>query len=303
MAEQWIDSHVHLVDFVQRPADADELSEELAASGVERAVVFGVPLKKKWAMAEPIRPHYYLDDNAECHYHSLTDVTALETADALAAEGIATAPLVCGFDPTDLLAIEHLEFVWAKSDRWAGVGELMMRHDDLTNLTVGEVPSPDHPAMDPVLDFCADHSVPVSLHHDASSPLRPGEHEYLPKLENALRRHPSTSVVWCHGGVARGIAPTGQVSMLTGLLARHRNLTVELSWVLLDHIVDDDGVNPEWVRLVETYPDRFVVGSDTVAHAQTVRGRGRQIGRLGQALCRSTRARVLIGNAADLWFR
>lgn len=304
MSEHWIDAHVHLVDFVQRSADIDDLWGAFADCGVERAVVFGVPVKKKWSLAEPVRPTYYLDDNAECHYHSLTDLLTLEVATELESRGgIRTAPLVCGFDPTDQLAIEHLELVWSRSDRWAGVGEVMMRHDDLTNLTVGEVPAPDHPAMDDVLAFCGERQVPLSLHHDAGAPARPGDHEYTASLENALRRHRSTPIVWCHAGVSRRVEPVDQVNLLRDLLPRHANLTVELSWVLLDHIVDASGAHPDWVALVDAFPERFVVGSDTVARGATIRDRARQILRFGDALAPRTRDRVLVSNATSLWFR
>jgi hypothetical protein len=45
----------------------------LDRAGVDRAVVFGMAVKKKWAVYEPRQPDYYLDDNAPCIYHSLTD--------------------------------------------------------------------------------------------------------------------------------------------------------------------------------------------------------------------------------------
>lgn len=104
----------------------------LKAAHTERAVVFGLPVKKKWSTAEPLKPSYYLDDNAPCQYHSLTDVLVLDALESLdTADGLRVAPLACGFDPTDRLAVEHLESVWARSDRWAGVGEVLLRHDDL----------------------------------------------------------------------------------------------------------------------------------------------------------------------------
>lgn len=50
---RWIDAHVHLVDFVQRSADVGELRSALIDCGVDRAVAFGMPVKKKWSHAEP----------------------------------------------------------------------------------------------------------------------------------------------------------------------------------------------------------------------------------------------------------
>ncbi|MDF3311991.1 amidohydrolase family protein [Rhodococcus sp. T2V] len=236
-------------------------------------------------------------------YHSLTDATVLDVLPDLESDGVLeVAPLVCGFDPTDLLAIEHLEFVWGRSDRWAGVGEVMLRHDDLTNLTSGEVPSPDHVAMDAVLDFCAQNDAPISLHHDSSSVGMPDRHEYAESLERALDRHPSTSVVWCHAGVSRQVDPSGQLDLVRRMIERHRNMTVELSWVLLDRIADENGADEDWVRLVAREPDRFVVGTDTVARADTVDTRGAQIRTFLSALPESAAERVAFRNAEALWF-
>jgi predicted TIM-barrel fold metal-dependent hydrolase len=154
---------------------------------------------------------------------------------------LTVAPLVGGFDPTDRPR-GRIEFVWNRTGRWAGVGEVMFRHDDLTSLTVGEVSSPDHAAMDDVLAFCSEKEVPISIHHDSASMGLPGRHEYIGALERALERHRSTSVVWCHAGVSRRVGPNGQLDLVRELLLRHPNLTVELSWVLLDRIVDGPDV-------------------------------------------------------------
>jgi hypothetical protein len=302
-SRSWIDTHVHLVDFLQAPADTAELRDALVRNGARRAVVFGLPVKKKWSVAEPVRPDYYLDDNAPCHYHSLTDATVLDLLPDLEAEGqLEVAPLICGFDPTDKLAIDHLEFVWSRSDRWAGVGEVMFRHDDLTNLTLGDVPAPDHEAMDAVLDFCAQRKVPISLHHDSASPGLPDRHEYVGKLENALDRHPTTSVVWCHAGVFRRTRPSNQLDLVRQLIERHARLTIELSWVLLDHITDGTDTDPDWIALLARHPDRFVVGSDTVASADTVDTRARQIHALLEALPDPAARCVAEDNAQALWF-
>lgn len=301
---KWTDTHVHIVDFLQRPADCDGLVRSLRDGGAERAVVFGLPVKKKWSTAEPLKPSYYLDDNAPCHYHSLTDVLVL---DALAvfdeASDLQVAPLICGFDPTDRLAIEHLEAVWSRSDRWAGVGEVLLRHDDLTNLTRGETPVADHPAMDNVLSFCADKQVPISVHHDSSSAGRPSEHEYIEPFENAIRKHRATRIVWCHAGVSRRVHPDDQIDLVETLLSRHRNLTVELSWIILDAIVDGGGdVNPDWRALICKFTDQFVVGSDSIADPDMITHRAGQIDRLLQALPPSVARAVGTDTAGELWF-
>ncbi|MFJ6095769.1 amidohydrolase family protein [Williamsia muralis] len=301
---QWTDTHVHVVDFLQRPADCAGLIRSLRDGGAERAVVFGLPVKKKWSTAEPLKPSYYLDDNAPCHYHSLTDVLVLDSLATFdEAPGFTVAPLICGFDPTDRLAVDHLEAVWARSDRWAGIGEVLLRHDDLTNLTRGETPVADHLAMDNVFGFCADKKVPISVHHDSSSAGRPSEQEYVEPFENAIRRHRTTRIVWCHAGVSRRVHPDGQIELVESLLSRHHNLTVELSWILLDSVVHGDGgVHPDWRTLICKFADRIVVGSDSVADPNTISDRATQIDQLLRALPGSVAQAVATDTAGELWF-
>ena len=275
----WTDCHVHLVDFLAEQADVPDLVRAFAAAGVDRAVVTGLPVRKRWSVAEPRRPSYYLDGSDSVAYDSATDRSVLDLVPLLESTGdLQVAPLVCGFDPTDRLAVEHVERVWALSPRWAGVGELLLRHDDLTNLTQGETPVADHPALDDVLDFCAGRDVPVSVHHDSASRGRPSEHEYLPPFEAMLDKHSDVTVVWCHGGSSRGIRPHDQVGLVADLLSRYPRLVVDVSWVLLDQVVDGDGqVDPRWCELVVSRPDRFVLGSDAVASPGTVTDRARQV--------------------------
>jgi hypothetical protein len=298
-----VDAHVHLVDFLQHGEGAEAFLTAMDAAGVDRAVVFGMAVKKRWAASEPRRPGYYLDDNSGCYHFSLTDaLVANELRDLAPDRRARLAPTVCGFDPTDLLAIEHLERVWVSYDGWAGIGELLLRHDDLTNLTPGEPASIAHPALDPVLDFARDRDVPVAVHHDSSSAGRPGEHEYVPELSSVLGRHPGTTVVWCHAGISRRVEPKGQAGVLAELLAAHPRLHVDLSWAVVDHVVPGGQPDAAWVRLLDDRPDRFVLGSDVFGRPD---GMGPALARFSpllDALAPTTRTAVAGGNAARLWF-
>lgn len=301
----FVDAHVHVVDFLQTAPTAAQFCAGMRAAGVERAVVFGLPVKKKWPINEPRRPGYYLDGNSPCLYYSLTDELVATLHDGLpAATAQRVAPMLCGFDPTDQLAIEHVELLWSRHECWRGIGEVMLRHDDLTNMTHGENPSAAHPALDPVFDFAAQRGCPVSVHHDSSSPGRAGEHEYVDQLDTMLARHPATTVVWCHAGVSRRIEPRGQSKVVADLLDAHRGLHIDLSWVLLDHLVDADTgqVDPSWEETILRRPDRFVVGSDQVGDpADWPRLAGR-VRRLLDRLPATVRDVVAEGNAGRLWW-
>ncbi|GAA4547705.1 amidohydrolase family protein [Pseudonocardia xishanensis] len=305
-----VDAHVHGVDFLQRVLPADELQAVLAGpDGPAGVVLFGLPMKKKWAQSEPRTPHYYLDGNDPCSYFPLTDQLVadlyLQLPDDLRAR---VAPTVCGFDPTDRLAVEHLEWAFDRYPFWAGIGEVMLRHDDLTNLTAGEHPTASHPALDAVFDFARRHDRPLALHHDSASAGRPAEHEYVPQLGAMLDRHPRTTVVWCHAGVARRIEPHDQAALVDELLDAHPGLHIDVSWSLLDRIVgpDEDGrsrqVDPDWVRLIDRHPDRFVLGSDSVAQLDDLRPLHGRLSRLVDAVHPAHRDALAHGNAERLWF-
>lgn len=53
---------------------------------------------------------------------------------------------------------------------------------------------------------------------------------------------------------------------LARMLEAYPNLYVDLSWsVLTPYLLDEAGKpRPEWLKLVERFPDRFMLGSDVV---------------------------------------
>ncbi len=299
-----IDSHVHLVDFLQHGLPPQDFVHGLDQAGVDGAVIFGMAVKKKWAVHEPREPSYYLDDNAPCSYYSLTDQHVADFVLELAEDQRRwLAPLVCGFDPTDLLAVQDLERIWHKYPFWRGVGELLLRHDDLTNLTHGEPGRINHPALDPVLDFCREHDCPVSVHQDSSSPGRPQEREYVVEMEEALNRHPHTTVVWCHAGADRRLNPHGYADLAGEMLRQYPNLIFDLSWVLLDKaICPDNRPVSEWLSLIGRHPDRFVLGSDITGRLDGLPGRTEQFTALLEALDPTARDQLAHRNAQRLWF-
>ena len=75
-------------------------------------------------------------------------------------------------------------------------------------------------------------------------------------LEILYKHNPKVRVIWAHTGFS---TPTAQVE---ALLKRYPSLLCELSY--RSGITDAQGkLTPEWRALFTTYPDRFLVGSDT----------------------------------------
>jgi predicted TIM-barrel fold metal-dependent hydrolase len=94
---------------------------------------------------------------------------------------------------------------------------------------------------------------------------------YLAEVEEPLRNHPHTRFIWAHAGTSKEIH-RHQVQMdfllptLSRLLEAYPNLYIDLSWSMLTpYLLDDAGQpRPEWVQLVERFPERFMLGSDVV---------------------------------------
>lgn len=299
-----VDAHVHLVNFLQHVGEPHDLLHALDAAGAATAVVCGLPVKKKWATSEPMRPTSYLDDNAPCATYELTDELVAGFVAALPPDQRGRlAPLICGFDPTDLLAVEHVERMIGRHDGWRGVGELLLRHDDLTNLTYGETARAGHPALDPVLDLCRERTWPVSVHQDSSSAGRWDAFEYVGELREMLDRHESTTVVWCHAGASRRVKPGEHVAMVRDMLASYRRLHVDLSWAVYDELVTrDEQLDPRWVELVSDFPDRFVIGSDVFGSFKELPDKLDRFDLLLDRLADQDAALVAHGNAERLWF-
>lgn len=302
-----IDSHLHVVDFLQRPMAVQEVREALDANG-EGLVLFGLPVKKKWALSEPEKPTYYLDDNAPCGTYPLSDVLVAELVVQVEAALPVTrrgqlAPAICGFDPTDRLAADHVELMISRYDGWSGIGEVLLRHDDLTEITHGENARASHCALDGILDVCAQRGWPFTFHQDASSAGRSGQREYVGEVRAMLDRHPDVSQVWAHAGSSRRIEPDDHPALIAEMLDAHPALHIDLSWVVLDRIVvESKRIAPDWRDLILRHPERFVLGSDAFGSLDGLAGSIKQREQLLGGLPAKERDLLAVGNARRLWW-
>lgn len=261
------DVHFHLVDFLQRSDGIEAAVRAMDRTGVERAAISGMPVVKKWNAADPRRPLYYLEDDAPAYWYSATDVLVARAVESLSEDDRARFhPFICGFNGTDMNAVDHIKRMieWYPG-LWHGIGEVMGRHDDLTALTYGETARADHPALDIVYDFAAENDLPVLVHQNISS-VRIREPLYLHEMENAVRDHPKTRFIWAHCGISRRIEVPTLTQEIRRMLRTYPNLWADLSWVVFEEYICPDGVpSPDWVAMLNEFPDRFIIGSDKVA--------------------------------------
>lgn len=298
-----IDTHLHFVDFWQDSDGMKKLLNAMDKAGIKKAVVAGLPLTKKWEASEPDPPHYYLDDNAKCYYFTSTDEILARAYQALSEKSKKRiAPMLCGFNPTDKNAVHHVDRKLKENNFWKGIGEILCRHDDLTNLTMEETSRANHPALFPIYELAASKNLPILIHHNSTSVGLHDKFEYLHEMTIALASFPKTRFVWAHGGLSRRIFHKNYTKMLDEVLKMYKNLHVDISWVGYDEVICEN-LKPKvhWVKLIEKYPDRFLIGSDTVGHFENL---GRTIARYNNLLGilkPKTRARITQENAEHVW--
>jgi hypothetical protein len=313
------DCHVHLLDFLQngdfyvngkfikggtlnqplRPGYRIEaLLKMMDYAHVSQALVMGMPFVKKWSANDPARGRYYLDNDSPVTLARETDYTIAEaildyrkmsSTDKGKGDQLRRIhPFVCGFDATDLGSVDRItKTIKLYPGVFKGIGEVMSRHDDLTNLTSDDRPSADHPALRRIYDFAGLHGMPVSIHHNMA-PISPSgafsRPAYLKELVTCFEQHPKTKFIWCHAGVSRRIIVKDLPGILDSVLTPHKDhVYIDLSWVLLEDYIYKDLAS--WVALIKKYPDNFIIGSDNVGslrnYVSTIRAHDKLLGAIG----------------------
>jgi len=261
-----VDAHLHFLNFVQETAGMDLFFNAMNDTGVTESVVIGMPVVKKWDEGDAKRPTYYLDNDSRTYWYSATDfLVARAVLDLPKDKQARLHPFICGFNSADQNAVDHVERMLALYPNfWQGIGEVFLRHDDLTALTYGDVPRATSSAFGRLLDLAAARDLPMLVHSDIG-PARLEHPDYLGEIESAIRTHPNTRVIWAHAGISRRIVIANHTDILRRMLGQYRNLTIDLSWVIFEQELAPGGaLDRKWVSLIEEYSGRFVIGSDTV---------------------------------------
>jgi len=266
------DAHLHYVDFFQETAGMDKLLKAMADNRVEHVMISGIPVAKKWHEDEPKRPRYYAGDDADAYWYSATDVIVAAAVSKLAPEQRQYLhPFLSGFNPNDKNSEIHIQrMLDLYPGLWQGIGEVFTRHDDLTALTSGDTPRANNEAMMGIYHLAAKNDLPVLVHSNITS-KRERNPLYLAEIEEPLRNHPHTRFIWAHAGTSMEIhRHQTQLDFLlptvNRMLEAYPNLYIDLSWsVLTPYLLDEAGKpRPEWLALVERFPERFMLGSDVV---------------------------------------
>ena len=73
---------------------------------------------------------------------------------------------------------------------WRGIGEIMCRHDDLTNMLLSkEIPRVNHPGLFPIFEFAIANDIPCLVHHNSDRVGdNDGNFEYIHEVEVVLKK-------------------------------------------------------------------------------------------------------------------
>ncbi|QDU37402.1 Amidohydrolase [Maioricimonas rarisocia] len=300
-----IDAHLHLVDFCQETEGLDAVLAAMDAAGIERAVVFGLAVTKEWSEWEKREPTYYLSDNCRCYYYSLTDAILAEQYLALGPkQQQRLAPLLCGFNPVDQHASRHVERILdLYPDVFHGIGEILCRHDDLTNQLLGQPPRANHPALRQIYSMADARNWPVLIHQDISSVGRHNEPLYLHEIVDPLQEHSGVTFVWAHCGHSRRINVEGHLDHLTRLMDEFDNLCLDYSWYVYDSLICEEGrPRKEWVEFTERFSDRICLGSDIFGRFDELESRMNRYSPLLEQLSDAARRDISDATAERLYF-
>jgi len=175
---------------------------------------------------------------------------------------------------------------------YKGIGEIRLRHYGNGPTIPEKEHDYDFPAdsdfMRRLIDLAARLDLPVAIHLEAEAEGehiaflgKPAARSTVPAFERLLEHNRGARVIWSHLGRA---AP----EVIDGMLAVHPNLYTDISdvqprahnacgcsteslevfaeYTLKHSIVDEDGrLKNEWKPIFERYPDRIMLGTDSMS--------------------------------------
>jgi hypothetical protein len=285
-AGEFHDSHFHLTNYVQRGITARQFLQ-IMGPRVGRSTLFGIPLQQQWSYANSgdFAPTYYLHSDAPLYYYSFTDaMIALQYRSLSPEEQARFDPMITGFNPADMYGVDHIRRVLELFPGvFSGIGEFTIHKEFVSSKVSGETASLTNPALDRILDFCAEAGLVALIHNDIDMPFAKEDATpaYLSQMLAVLERHPKTSIIWAHVGLGRIVHPVqvsaqaaerspNQLTVVESIVGNpaFNHVNFDISW---DEVAKYAVATPESITRVTTmlnrYPDRFLFGTDTVAPA------------------------------------
>mmetsp|Transcript_39450 Transcript_39450/g.97681 ORF Transcript_39450/g.97681 Transcript_39450/m.97681 type:complete len:304 (-) Transcript_39450:428-1339(-) len=264
------DCCVHLLDIFQETEGVPKLLAALDAAGVQKAVVTGTPVTKKWDQYEKGRPKGTFQDTGRIYFFTATDEMLgdeLQSADA-AQVAAKLIPFCCGFNPTDLFAPKHCKRILDKHPIFKGVGELFMRYSEISMLTNEEVTRANHPAMKDIYKLCEERNLPMMMHNNAGNEsVKPyaGGFEYMHEICKVLDEFRELKLILNGCGMFERGTWSNYSNEIHSLLVKYPNLVMCITTFNL--VGCTNALSHEALAsLIEEFPTRFTVSTDAAGY-------------------------------------
>jgi len=278
------DSHFHLTNYIQQGIEARQFLQ-IMGNRVGRSTLFGIPLQQQWSHANSgdFAPTYYLQSDAPLYYYSFTDAYIATVYKSLTpAEQARFDPMITGFNPADMYAVDHIRRVLTTFPGvFTGIGEFSIHKEFVSSKISGETASLTNPALDRILEFAAESGLVVILHNDIDMPFGKVDTEpvYLTQMKDLLKRHPKTTIIWAHTGLGRVVRPVQVSAEAAERTPTHLQIledmiddrslghvVFDISWdEVAKYAVSSPDTTSRVTSLFNQHSDRFLFGTDTVA--------------------------------------
>jgi predicted TIM-barrel fold metal-dependent hydrolase len=156
---------------------------------------------------------------------------------------------------------------------FTGIGEFSIHKEFVSSKVAGPVATLNNPALDRILDFCAETGLLVILHNDINMPFpKSGQENWdAAQLRELFKRHPKTTIIWAHCGVGRIVRPVKDQMALIGRALSNpefNHIYIDISWTeVAKYVTETPEATTNTAAVINQYPDRFLMGTDEVAPA------------------------------------
>ncbi|MBL7003875.1 MAG: amidohydrolase family protein [Gammaproteobacteria bacterium] len=142
---------------------------------------------------------------------------------------------------------------WTKMPNMEGY--LEKRLDDYPHQGIGEfhlhrVDLSDRPLLKKIASMAIQRDIYIHVHSDAA-PV-----DFLFSIE------PKLKIIWAHAGMSE------PAKVVENMMQKYKNLWADTSFREGDILTRDGTIDKSWRKVLESYPDRFMVGSDTWVNSQ-----------------------------------
>lgn len=248
--------------------------DSIMSDKVGRSTVFGLPVQQMWSyrVTGDFAPTYYLDTDAPLYYYSFCDAhIAVEYLSLPKEKQERLDPMIIGFNVADMYAVDHIKRVLKTFPGvFSGIGEFSIHKEFVSSKISGNVASFHDPALDKILDFCSESGLLSIVHNDIDNPFpKPGKPNYLKEMQDLVKRHQNTVIIWAHLGLGRVVKPITEMgNVFLEMLddPAYKNFYFDLSWdETAKWLMSSDKSIAKTIEVISKHPDKFLFGTDNVA--------------------------------------